>query len=259
LPARMQGQFVDLHCHCLPGLGDGPGSTWEALMLCRALAADNIEQVVATPHQLGGFEARTDVRRVCQKVQHLNRELGTHGINLKVLPGAEVRLDEWLGDLLAGRQILTLADVGRHILLDFPETVFIDIEPLADRLRTQGVEIIVAHPERNAPLLARPQTLQRWVDGGVTLQVTAASLMGRFGPAAARAAWKLIADGTAAIVATDARDRGAGSPCMTPAFKMISDHLGLALARHLCIENPSRVLRGESLAPVPVQERQEIS
>lgn len=252
-------RFVDLHCHCLPGLDDGPGSIVEALMLGRALVADNIRQVVATPHQLGGFEARTDAASVRRKVEYLNQQLDAHGIDLDVLPGAEVRLDERLDELLADQRVLTLADAGRHILLELPETVFIDIEPLADQLGEQDVEIIIAHPERNAPLLAQPAALRRWLDDGVTLQVTAASLMGRFGPAAARAAWQFIVEGAAAIVATDAHDRGVASPCMTPAFRMISTHLGVAVARWLCIDNPSRVLRGDSPAASPARERQEVT
>ena len=47
--------FVDIHCHCLPGIDDGPATMLESLSLCRMLCADGIAIVVATPHQLGYF------------------------------------------------------------------------------------------------------------------------------------------------------------------------------------------------------------
>jgi protein-tyrosine phosphatase len=249
---------VDVHCHCLPGLDDGPGSIRESLMLCRALAQDNIDSAVATPHQLGRFEIHTDVQRIRQAVQYLNGELLDHGIDLKVLPGAEIRVDERINALLAGEEILTLADKGRHVLLEFPPDVFIDIDPLVNQLHARGVEIIIAHPERSMPLLREPHALQRWLNCGVALQVTAASLTGRFGPEAVRAAWTLVAEGAAGIVATDAHDPGAGEPCMTAAFKMISASCGPEWARLLCIENPARVLRGEGLPPAFWRERRGI-
>jgi len=90
------------------------------------------------------------------------------------------------------------------------------------------------------------------------LQVTAASLTGRFGPEAVRAAWALVAEGAAEIVATDAHNPGTGEPGMTAAFKMISANCGPEWARRLCIENPARVLRGERLLPVFLRRRQGI-
>ena len=32
-------ELVDLHCHCLPGVDDGPATDAEALDLCRALVS----------------------------------------------------------------------------------------------------------------------------------------------------------------------------------------------------------------------------
>ena len=55
-PAMRQApRFVDMHCHCLPCLDDGPASADEAVALCGLLVADNVRTVVATPHQLGRF------------------------------------------------------------------------------------------------------------------------------------------------------------------------------------------------------------
>ncbi len=47
--------MIDLHCHILPGLDDGPSSMQEALAMCRIAAEDGIRTIVATPHMLNGM------------------------------------------------------------------------------------------------------------------------------------------------------------------------------------------------------------
>ena len=46
----MMGRVIDLHCHLLPGIDDGPSTTEEALALARAFLAEGITCVAATPH-----------------------------------------------------------------------------------------------------------------------------------------------------------------------------------------------------------------
>jgi protein-tyrosine phosphatase len=230
----------------------------ESLQLCSALADDGVDVVVATPHQLGRYEARTPVHAVRTAVRNLNQKLGEAGIDLKVLPGGEVRLDERLVELLAGDEVLTLADRGRYVLLEFPPDVFIDISPLLAPLRSQGVDVVVAHPERITGLIERRRVLERWLDSGVSLQVTAGSLAGRLGSKAHSVAWYMVRSGWATIVATDAHDAERNGPCMTIAFQMLARTLGVDVAQRLCAENPLRILDGAEPEPVCSFQRQEV-
>jgi protein-tyrosine phosphatase len=175
-----------------------------------------------------------------------------------VLPGAEVRVDERIGRLLAEDKILTLGDRKQYLLLELPEDVFIDIEPLLRYLRRIGIEALIAHPERNAPALRHLQILQQWVEEGAGLQLTAASLLGWWGPLARQAAWSLVAEGWAGVLATDAHDGEVNRPCMTQAFRAVAARFGTELARLLCVVNPSRVLAGEKLIATVAWDRQEV-
>ena len=47
--------FVDIHCHLLPGLDDGPSGRDEALAMAEMAVADGVGTIIATPHQLGNF------------------------------------------------------------------------------------------------------------------------------------------------------------------------------------------------------------
>jgi protein-tyrosine phosphatase len=47
--------MIDLHCHILSGLDDGPGTVEESLAMARMGYGDGIRVVVATPHTLNGL------------------------------------------------------------------------------------------------------------------------------------------------------------------------------------------------------------
>lgn len=239
-------QFVDIHCHCLPNLDDGPESMEEALALCRNLVADHVATVVATPHQLGRFEHPAGGEVVRRATRALNDELAQQGIDLQVLPGAEVRVDERIGELLDRDEILTLADTGRYVLLELPWDTLLDIEPLLVPLARRGRHVILAHPERNIPLLHDPRVLRRWQACGLGLQLTAASLLGDWGRRARRAAWELVEQGQRVCIATDAHDdsRPGG---MTAAYHALAARLDEDVAQRVCVENPARIVRGEKL------------
>jgi protein-tyrosine phosphatase len=237
-----------MHCHCLPDLDDGPESMEEALALCRSLVQENVSTVVATPHQLGCFENGPHAQVIRQTTGLLNSVLKEQGINLRVLPGAEVRLDERIDTLLTQDKILTLADAGRHLLLELPWDILIDIEPLLIQFACRGVHVILAHPERNVPLLRHPSLLRRWLACGVGLQITAASLTGDWGRHAKRAAWQLLTQGGRLCVATDAHRAVHPAPRLKAAFNAVAARLGYDRAYLLCVENPARVVRGEKLA-----------
>jgi protein-tyrosine phosphatase len=242
-----QSQYVDIHCHCLAAVDDGPATMGEALALCRGLSGDGVRVVIATPHQLGRFSGCNEASQIREAVSVLNEELRRNDIPLTVMPGGDVRVDERICRLLEADRILTLADGGKYILLELPHEVFINIEPLLVGLASMGIQAIISHPERHRALIKQPNLLLNWLAGGVRLQVTAASLLGEFGPAVQRAAWHFLASGWVSFVATDAHDLHGRRPLMKAAFEQISAQLGVAVARQVCVENPMRILQGQDI------------
>lgn len=250
-----RGYYVDIHCHCLPGVDDGPATMSESLALCLALVDEGTTTVIATPHQLGRFSGCNEATQVREAVSALNEELKSNDITLRVKPGADVRVDERICQLLEADKLLTLADGGKYLLLELPHEVLIDIEPLLTDLASMGVHAILSHPERHAGLATEPGILLKWLGCSAHLQVTAGSLLGDFGPIAQRFAWQLLGSGWASLVATDCHDLDGRRPCMGAAFERISDKLGQTIAKLVCIENPSRVLKGQDIAAYSVVAR----
>ena len=240
--------FVDIHCHCLPGLDDGPGTMSESLALCRALVDDGIKTVVATPHQLGRFSDCNEAAQVREVVSELNEQLKGNGIELEVLAGGDVRVDERICRLLKDDKILTLADGGKYVLLELPHEVFIDIGALVAELDGMNICVVISHPERHWVLAEQPERMESWFEYSVQLQITAGSVVGDFGSQVQSAARHFLDSGLASFVATDSHDLAGRRPRMSVAFEYISRELGESRARQLCIENPLKILKGQDTA-----------
>jgi protein-tyrosine phosphatase len=246
--SEKQAEYVDIHCHCLPAVDDGPKNIYESLALCQSFVDDGISVAIATPHQLGQFDGCNTSIKIRQAVSELNRELESNNIPLTIMPGGDVRIDERICKLIETDEILTLADGKKYILLELPSEIFIDIESLLCDLADMGIHSIISHPERHFVLNRQYNILQKWLRHPVYLQITAGSLIGEFGQKAKAAAWKFLSLGWTSFVATDAHNLNGRRPQMKTAYKHISMKLGQKLAHTVCIENPIRVLEGREIA-----------
>ncbi len=234
--------LVDIHCHCLPAIDDGPATMADALELCLTMVQDGIGFAIATPHELGPYERRNFPPEIRDRVRLLNQELQKHSIPLQVLPGAEVRLDGQVIDLLDRDLIMTLVDKRRHLLLELPNEPFIDVTPLISRLSAVGVSVIIAHPERQHCLRRKQAQLRKWSELGAAFQVNAASLVGRGVPGDTDMAWQMLNEGLVDLVASDCHDTRRRPPFMSAARKLVLQRAGYLTANRLFTENPAAVM-----------------
>src|SRR4029077_8300644 len=80
--------MVDVHCHILPGLDDGPRSIEESIAMAESAIADGITRVVATPHSSSEyFFEYARVRRLRDELQ------SRIGNKLELATGCDFHLD----------------------------------------------------------------------------------------------------------------------------------------------------------------------
>src|SRR5262245_50492706 len=115
--------MIDLHCHLLPGIDDGPATREEALEMARIAVANGIEEAHVTPHLHPG-RWDNDLPKITAAVEAYRAALATEGIPLIVDVAAEVRLDyEILPMIEAGRvPFLGKLDGCQVMLLEFPHS-----------------------------------------------------------------------------------------------------------------------------------------
>jgi protein-tyrosine phosphatase len=122
-----------------------------------------------------------------------------------------------------------------------------------------GVDLVpvVTHPERNPILQKETGRLNKWVDMGCLVQVTALSVLGGFGKKAGAAAHKLLSDGMVHVIASDAHDPVHRHPKLDEAFQAVGEQYGSGVADLLFQENPAKIIRGQFVSneKFPVERR----
>ncbi len=240
-------RVVDVHCHILPDVDDGPADLAESLALARMLVEDGVTDVIATPHQLGRWDGANRAADIRRAVHALQQEINAGGIPLTLHSGGEVRLDERIPMLLRTDQVLTLADHKRWLLIELPPSVTLAPKALAAHIKPTGASIVLAHAERYDCLVNAAESAAAWVEQKIALQVNAASLLGGSGQRAQQAAWDWLARGWVAVIASDAHSTNTRRPRLAEAIDAIVQRVGHDCARRVCIENPLRVLEGREL------------
>jgi protein-tyrosine phosphatase len=189
--------LIDLHCHALPGVDDGPASREDAVALLRAAAADGTRVVVATPHVSRRFPTTPEV--IDAGVTSLA------GSGVELLAGAEVthEMALQLPDEVLRR--LTLGS-SSCVLLETPLQPVIgpDFERAFESLLERGYRVLLAHPERAPAMRDNPARLRALVERGAACSVTAAALLGGFGDASRWFGLELLRDGLVHSVDSDA-------------------------------------------------------
>jgi protein-tyrosine phosphatase len=238
---------IDLHSHLLPGIDDGAVDMDEAIEICRAAAADGIVTIAATPHVRDDYPTRPETMEA--GVRDVQAAVG--GM-LQVLPGGEIdlgELDRPFDELIR----FGLGGNPRALLVEMPYFGWpVDLEHKLSRLRACGITAILAHPERNAEVQARPHLLASIVGGGALLQVTAASVDGRVGRRAQTCARALIAGGLAHLITSDAHGPGVRAAGLADAARAVDD---AELAQWLTVDVPRSIIDGAAIPRRPEPRR----
>ncbi len=242
--------MVDLHCHILPGLDDGPDKMEESLEMAETAIADGITHVVATPHSNNRFWFDfTNVRRLRDELQ------ARIGNRLGIATGCDFHLNPENLALLRKQPRQYCINQHDYLLLEFNE---ISIPPAMDRtlhgIQLSGLRLIVTHPERNVILRTHPERLREWVRRGCFVQVTANALTGAFGPTAQQIALQWIDEGMVHFAASDAHNNRNRPLRLQAAHDVVANQFGEWKARALFVENPQAAFEGRDLPHVPEVE-----
>lgn len=220
--------MIDLHCHILPNVDDGPQSLDESCRMARFCVEDGIKFVVATPHCHRYVHLlRADI---LPKVVQLNHEFEQAGIPLTILPGSEIQVTDSLAyrrEFEAGLYC-HLGDGRSFTLLEFNwsrEQFPADAVALVEWIRAQGMRPILAHPERHDYFGKEPALIQGMVEAGAWLQITVDSLLGNHGPLPKELGEVFLRAYPDAVLATDAHNMQRCSG-LSSGYAWVREYLG---------------------------------
>jgi len=238
--------MIDLHCHLLPGIDDGPETLEEALAMARLAVDAGIEESWVTPHlHVGRWE--NDLAKIGPAVEAYRASLAAAAIPLKVGFAAEVRLDYEIVPLIESGRVpfYGMLDGYRVMLLEFPHShVPVGAAKFVDWLISRHIRPMIAHPERNKDLMREPRRLEPFVAEGCLVQLTADAVAGEFGELSALRAREFLERGWVSVLASDAHDTSARPPRMAPGRDVAAGIVGEAEARRLVQDIPLSIVRG---------------
>lgn len=233
--------MIDLHCHILHGMDDGPPTLRESVEMCRMAAADGIGTVVATPHFTPG-RYPWNGEAMQERLLELRHALHAENIPLTVLPGADVSIFPELPAHPGLRTFLSINN-SRYLLLEFPHTF---VPPAWDTfirsLIAAGTIPVITHPERNEWFIRHPGAVAQAVQMGALVQITAMSLLGAFGDDARKFCIHLLKSDLAHVMASDGHSEMERPPLLSEGVRAAEALVGEERARELVQTIPQTII-----------------
>lgn len=217
--------MIDIHCHILPGIDDGAVTESDSLAMAREAVQQGIHTIIATPHHKNGSYDNTK-DSIVKSVEVLNELLMNEDIPLTLLPGQEIRINGDMIDDIEKNELLSLNHT-KYMFVEFPSgSVPRYAKQMLFDLQVSGYTPVIVHPERNSELIQNPAKLYEFVRKGALTQITAASLIGKFGKNIQKFSKQLVDANLTHFIASDAHNTTTRGFCMKDAYNELRNEFG---------------------------------
>ena len=240
----MMENYVDIHCHCLPEVDDGAESFQESREMLRMAYQDGIREIIATPHfhYRRGCATAGEIR---EKVQKLQESIQEELLEMKLYAGNELYYGSALSEQIENGQICRMA-ASDYVLIEFsPAVEFTEMQNAFFHLQMLGVLPILAHVERYACLVKKPEYAVRLSDMGIYFQANAAGILGQYGRKEKKLLHKLLKESRIHFVATDAHNTTSRSPVLSECAAYLEKKYGKTVAECCMYTNPQKIIKNE--------------
>ncbi|MBF0395305.1 MAG: tyrosine protein phosphatase [Desulfobacterales bacterium] len=240
--------MIDLHCHILHGIDDGPKTIEESLSMAKIAALDGIRTIVATPHTLDGVYLNS-FDKINSEIEKFKQAILKEKVDIKLCIGADVHLCPHMIDKIKDKSAITINNGMRYMLLEFP-SMGIPEEAKNEifSLKVSGITPIITHPERHLIIQKKPDILKKLIKMGALCQITASSITGGFGESVKQFTKKLLQNRMVHIIATDAHSSNHRRPILSLAVEAASKILKSSKEAEAMVTTfPSAVIEGKSL------------
>lgn len=240
--------MIDIHCHILPEVDDGPKSWDVALEMCRMAVADGITHIVATPHANDRYVY--DRAYLSGLLDQLREKFGP---SLQFSLGCDFHLSfENLERVLERPHNYTIGDTN-YLLIELSNySVPTQLSECFTRLADCNLTPILTHPERNPILQQTPKRILEWAEQGCLIQVTSSALTGFWGERPEMIARWLLDRSAVHILSSDAHETKRRVPNLSAGRAIAAKLVGADYATALVEGNPGAIVNG---TPIPYSPR----
>jgi len=234
--------MIDIHCHILPGLDDGPDCPAHAIKMAEQAMKSGIDTIIATPHFLDMIH-EVSMDKIKKTAMTLQKELLKKGLKLKIFTGAEIRMVHNICQLLDKGCLPSLAE-SNYYLFELPEIFIPDsITRVLKQLNDRNVIPVIAHPERNYSIMKNPVLIKKLKSVNIKFQLTGQSILGKNGKTSLNIAKQMVKDSAADFIGSDGHNTSSRKPCFKNIYKAITKIAHKGMAQKIMIENPEQIFK----------------
>lgn len=198
-------RFLDLHCHILPGVDDGAGSTGTAMKMLQLEHDEGVRKIYLTPHYIYNNNSYT-YGSLEKAFENLCNQAAGVFPDIELRLGNEIYYEPSVIDMLRSGDIHTMGG-SRYILTEFSTAA--DRREILAALReytSLGYRVIIAHAERYVRIAGNLDAIDEIIDAGAKLQCNTQAVTSGFFDHEGRWADKLVRSGRVSYLGTDAHN-----------------------------------------------------
>ena len=189
--------FIEMHCHLLPGVDDGVQTINESLKILQNYENLGIKKVWLTPHVM------EDIPNTTEGLKNRFEELkNTYKGNIKLFLSAEYMLDNLFVNRIDNNDLLAMGKKRNYLLVEtsyFNPPIYL-YEKLED-IKNKGYFPILAHTERY--LYMNKKQYHKLKEMGILFQLNLMSMIGYYGKDAKEKAEYLLKNSFYDVSGTD--------------------------------------------------------
>jgi protein-tyrosine phosphatase len=231
---------IDVHSHLLPGVDDGCKTVQESVQCARMMADAGYTHCFCTPH-VWPHLAENTAANIPLNTARLQEALNLAGVRLKLAPGGEINLRPDLPETPPDA-LVSYGMRRRYVLVDlWADTLPAFFDRAIRWLQSQGVKVILAHPERMTAVQSQPGIADRFADMGLLLQGNLQCFSDAIGSPTRRVVEQYLLEGRYFLLGSDLHNL-ASLPVRLEGLKRAIGLAGEKVVDQLTIENPRLLL-----------------
>ncbi|MGY3778713.1 tyrosine-protein phosphatase [Isobaculum melis] len=239
--------MIDLHCHILPGIDDGPKDLEAAIAMAKMAVSEGIEHILVTPHHRNG-QYINKKKEIIEAMQAFQTILDMNAIPLNLFPGQELRLTSELLDYIDNDEVQFVDEDCQYLLIEFPTMSIPNAtENLFFELGKRNITPIIVHPERNHVFYNKPDIFFQFIEKGAYAQLTAGSYLGHFGKKIQKFSKQLLDANSIHIIASDAHNISTRKFCVKEAYEKLEKEFGIGIVKEFQ-QNTKDFINGDAPA-----------
>lgn len=240
--------MIDIHCHLLPLVDDGPLSYDESMEMVDMAYENGTRCIIATPHRNHPFEfVASETIEATYKIlkERIREKYKDFGIVL----GAELYITKDYLEILKSKPFGFTMGETKYVLIEFDRDIkHKDMQSVVHEMMIKGYRPIIAHIEMYPSLAGDIEKIRSIRNEGAYIQITASSIKGKHGNEMKVYLRKLIRLGLVDFVASDGHKIDARRPRLLEAYQAISSILSEKDADRIFKQNPKDLIAGKDIA-----------